>query len=50
MTREGEKRLNIVIPEELHKQLKICAAKESITIGNFVAEAIKEKIERQNIN
>ena len=34
--------------DELHRLLKIEVAKESTTIAKFVAEAIKEKIERSN--
>lgn len=44
----GKKRVNIVIDDELHRLLKIEVAKESTTIAKFVAEAIKEKIERSN--
>ena len=44
----GKKRMNIVIDDELHRLLKIEVAKESTTISKFVAEAIKEKIERSN--
>ena len=44
---EGTKRLNIVISNNLHRNLKIEVAKQGITITQFVAEAITEKIERQ---
>lgn len=45
--KENTKRLNVIISTELHRNLKIEVAKNSTTIGQFVAEAIKEKIERQ---
>ncbi len=44
---EGTKRLNIIISNELHKCLRVEVAKQETTIAQFVAEAIKEKIERQ---
>jgi len=47
MATDGTKRLNIVIPENLHKELKISAAQAEITIGQYVANAIREKIEKQ---
>lgn len=44
---DGTKRLNIVVSEELHRQLKICAFENGVTLASFVAEAIAEKIERE---
>lgn len=44
---EGMKRLNVIISNDLHRDLKIEVAKQGITIAQFVAEAITEKIERQ---
>lgn len=44
---EETKRLNIVISTELHRDLKVEAAKSDITIAQFVAEAIAEKIQKQ---
>ncbi len=44
---EGTKRLNVIINNDLHRDLKVEVAKRGITIANFVAEAIKEKIERE---
>ncbi len=44
---EGTKRLNVVISDNLHRNLKIEVAKQGITITQFVSEAIAEKIERQ---
>lgn len=43
---DDTKRLNVVIDTELHKKLKIAAAECETTIGAFVAEAIKEKLEK----
>ena len=39
-------RLHVVIDTELHKKLKMAAAEHETTIGSFVAEAIKEKLEK----
>ena len=41
------KRLNIVVGAELRKELKVETAKAETTIGQFVADAIAEKIARQ---
>lgn len=41
------KRMNIIVNEELHRNLKVEAAKSGITLTQFVAEAIAEKIQRQ---
>lgn len=46
--KQGQKRMNILIDDDLHRLLKIEVAKEGTTIARFVAEAIKEKIERNN--
>lgn len=46
MTPENMKRLNVVIPIEIHRELKIEVAKRDITIGEFVAECITEKLDR----
>lgn len=40
------KRLNVSVDEELHTQLKVAVAEQKTTIGQFVIEAIKEKIKR----
>lgn len=45
---EDSKRLNVVIPTEVHRALKIEVAKRSTTIAQFVAEAIIEKINRKD--
>lgn len=44
--KDGTKRLNVVIDNDLHRNLKIEVAKREITIGQFVVEAIEEKIEK----
>ena len=44
---DDTKRLNVVISTELHRDLKVEAAKSGITLAQFVAEAIAEKIQRQ---
>lgn len=43
---ENTKRLNIIVSTELHTELKVAVARKGATIGNFVADAIREKIER----
>lgn len=47
---EDTKRLNVVISSDLHRELKVAVAKQGNTIGQFVAEAIKEKLESQEKN
>lgn len=44
---EDTKRLNVIISNELHRNLKIEVAKQGITIAQFVTEAIAEKIDKQ---
>jgi predicted HicB family RNase H-like nuclease len=44
---DDTKRLNVVISTDLHRELKVEAAKKGTTIGAFVAEAIAEKIEKE---
>jgi predicted HicB family RNase H-like nuclease len=44
---DDTKRLNVVISADLHKELKVEVVKNGSTIGQFVAEAIAEKIARQ---
>lgn len=39
------KRLNVSVDDELHKQLKMAVAEQGSTIGQFVIEAITEKLE-----
>ena len=44
---DDTKRLNVVISTDLHRELKVEAAKKGTTIGAFVAEAIAEKIKKE---
>ena len=40
------KRLNVSIDDELHKRLKVAVIEDSTTIGQFVIDAITEKLEK----
>lgn len=44
---DDTKRLNVVISSELHRDLKVEVAKNGMTIAQFVAEAIAEKIQKE---
>lgn len=44
---EDTKRLNVIISSELHRDLKVAVAKDGITIAQFVAEAINEKLKEE---
>lgn len=44
MAAEETKRLNVIIDADLHRELKIAVAKDGVTIAQFVADAIKEKL------
>lgn len=37
---------NVRIPSELHREASLSAAEKGITLNQFVAEAIKEKLDR----
>jgi predicted HicB family RNase H-like nuclease len=39
-------RVNIEIPDELHKKVKVACAVNSKTLIEFVNEAIEEKVKR----
>lgn len=43
----GTKRLNIVISENRHRELKMEAARSGKTLQSFVEEAIVEKIKKE---
>lgn len=43
---DSTKRLNVSIDAELHKQLKLAVIEQETTIAKFVADAIKEKLEK----
>ena len=47
---EETKRLNVVISTELHRELKVEAAKSGTTIAQFVADAIAQKVESERAN
>lgn len=38
------KRLNVSVDDDLHKQLKMAVAEKGTTIGQFVIDAITEKL------
>lgn len=44
---DDTKRLNVVISTDLHRDLKVEVAKRGITIAQFVAEAIADKIKKE---
>lgn len=44
---ENSRRINIAIDETLHKELKIAAAVNSTTVKKYVAEAIRDKLEKE---
>lgn len=43
---EATKRINIAIDETLHKELKIAAAVNGTTLKEYVANAIKESLDK----
>lgn len=43
---EATKRINIAIDETLHKELKIAAAVNGTTLKEYVANAIKESLNK----
>ena len=47
---EALKRLNVSVNEDLHRELKMAVAAQGVTIGQFVTEAIKEKIEKDRVS
>jgi len=40
-------RINIEIPEELHKQMKVACATRSITVIEFVNKAIEDLLKKR---
>ncbi len=44
---ENTKRINIAIDEDLHKELKISAAVNGITVKEYVAKAIQDKLKKE---
>lgn len=46
---DATKRINIAIDETLHQELKIAAAVNGITLKKYVANAIKESLDKDKI-
>lgn len=46
---EQTKRINIAIDGNLHRDLKIAAAVTDMSIKEYVAKALREKMKRDNI-
>ena len=44
---ESTKRINIAIDEGLHKELKIAAAVNGTTVKEYVAKAIRDKLDNE---
>jgi predicted HicB family RNase H-like nuclease len=40
-------RVNIEVSEELHKQMKIACAQNSITIIEFIKKALEDKLKKR---
>jgi len=40
-------RVNIEISEEMHKQMKIACAQNSVTIIEFIRKALEEKLKKR---
>ncbi|MEM4336957.1 MAG: toxin-antitoxin system HicB family antitoxin [Candidatus Woesearchaeota archaeon] len=39
--------INIDIPDELHKQLKVCCAMQDISIKDFIVQSLEEEIKKE---
>ncbi len=46
MDTKDVKRINVLIPETLHTQVKVQMALTGATLGEYISMAIKEKLER----
>lgn len=44
---EETKRLNVLIPIELHTEIKVKTALQNTTIAQWVIEALQEKLEKE---
>ena len=44
----GMKRLSVVIPEDLHKSLKMLAAERGLSISDFVKAALFDTLKKEN--
>jgi predicted HicB family RNase H-like nuclease len=40
-------RVNIEIPEELHREMKVACASNSITVIEFIKKAIEDKLKKR---
>ena len=49
VTPPGMKRFNIVVKEALHKVLKIAPVKNDMTLGQYIEQALMEKLKREGI-
>ena len=42
-------RVNIEIPDELHKRVKIACAVDSMTLIDFINKAVEDRLKREKI-
>lgn len=45
---ENIKRLNVPIPAQLHKDLKVTVAKQGKTLAQWVLEAVQDKLQKES--
>lgn len=45
--RPKQRMVHVRLAEEVHKRLRICAAESDTTLQDWVAEAIKNELDRQ---
>lgn len=43
------KRIYVIVDEDLHKELKIASAITGVTIKQYVADAVREKMKKDKI-
>ena len=43
------KRINVIVDEDLHKELKIASAITGVSIKQYVADAVREKMKKDKI-
>ncbi len=41
--------VNIELPEELHKKLKVVCALDSITIKEYIVKTLEEKLKKRDV-
>ena len=46
---EKPKRINVIVDEDLHKELKIASAITGVSIKQYVADAVREKMKKDKI-